>query len=184
MDKLVFYSGSSFAPPTRGIHEAGSPANYTELAEFSGWRRMLSNFDTSESFEWDGMDLGFGFPKGTRWGSIEHVFQGAKMSLTGLRFGLRFTMTYGDFIGFGEGSLAQHNRKLVQLTIQQLARWELVKQRVMESAAHAKYTQNIDSRWARMLRATKNAELWHLQRQRARASTLVRFEHLEKLRTL
>jgi hypothetical protein len=54
----------------------------------------------------------------------------------------------------------------------------------MESATHAKYIQNIDSRWAKMLRSTKNAELWHLQRQRARASALVRFEHLEKLRTL
>jgi predicted NAD-dependent protein-ADP-ribosyltransferase YbiA (DUF1768 family) len=184
MDKLVFYSGSSFAPPTRGIHEAGNPADYTELAEYSGWRRMLSNFDTSESFEWDGIDLGFGFPKGTRWRSIEHVFQGAKMSLAGLRFGLRFTLTYGDFIGFGEGSLAQLNRKLVPLNKAQLARWDAVKDRVMESATHAKYIQNIDSRWAKMLRSTKNAELWHLQRQRARASALVRFEHLEKLRTL
>jgi hypothetical protein len=93
-------------------------------------------------------------------------------------------VTYGDFIGFGEGSLAQLNRKLVTLNKAQLARWDAVKDRVMESAAHAKYIQNIDSRWAKMLRSTKNAELWHLQRQRAKPSALIRFEHLEKLRIL
>ena len=184
MDKLVFYSGASFAPPSRGIYEAGNPATYTELAEFSGWRRMLSNFDTSESFEWDGSELGFGFPKGTRWKSIEHVFQGAKLSLVELSYGLRFTMTYGDFIGSGEGSIAQLNRRLVKLNTAQLARWDILKARVMETAAFEKYHQNIDGRWARMLRFTKNAELWHIQRQRGKPSILVRFEHLELLRLM
>ena len=184
MDKLVFYSGSSFAPPTRGVHEAGAPSTYTELARHSGWRRMLSNFDTSESFEWDGFVLGFDFPAGTRWRSIEHVFQGAKASLVDLSAGMRFTLTYGDYIGRGEGSIAQIHRRLKKLTPAQIEKWDTLKLQVMESAAFEKYHQNIESQWAHMLRSTKNAELWHMQRQRGKPSKLVRFDHLELIRLM
>jgi len=184
MDKLVFYSGSSFAPPTRGIHEAGNRSNYSELETFGNWRRMLSNFDTSETFMWDGNDLGFKFTPGTRWRSIEHVFQGAKLSLVSLYHGLRFTQEYGGFLGNGDGYLAKLNGRLVKLNAVQLAVWDSIKENVMESAAYAKYTQNIEGTWARMLRATKNAELWHIQRQRGRPSLLVRFPHLELIRLM
>lgn len=184
MDKLVFYSGSSFAPPTRGIHESGTSATYTELAGYSGWRRMLSNFDTSESFEWDGFALGFDFPTGTRWKSIEHVFQGAKASLVDLNAGMRFTLTYGDYIGRGEGSIAQIHRRLKKLTPAQIERWDTLKVQVLETAAFEKYHQNIESPWAQMLRATKKAQLWHLQRTRCKPSVLVRFEHLELIRLM
>lgn len=184
MDKLVFYSGSAFAPPTRGIHESGSPIQYTELERFGNWRRMLSNFDVSESFTWDGNDIGFRFNPGTRWRSIEHVFQGAKLSLVDISHGLRFTEEYGGFIGKGDGRLAKLNGRLVRLNPVQIAAWDRVKDSVMESAAYAKYTQHIEGTWAKMLRATKNAELWHLQRQRGRPSVLVRFAHLELIRLM
>jgi predicted NAD-dependent protein-ADP-ribosyltransferase YbiA (DUF1768 family) len=168
MEKLVFYSGSSFAPPTRGVYESGSRSNYTELEAFGNWRRMLSNFDTSETFTWDGNDLGFKFAPGTRWRSIEHVFQGAKLSLVSLYHGLRFTEEYGGFLGNGDGYLAKLNGRLIKLSPAQLSVWDSLKEAVMESAAYAKYTQNINGTWAKMLRSTKNAELWHIQRQRGR----------------
>ena len=184
MEKLVFYSGSSFAPPTRGVYESGSKSNYTELETFGNWRRMLSNFDTSETFTWDGNDLGFKFPAGTRWRSIEHVFQGAKLSLVDIYHGMRFTEQYGGFLGNGDGHLAKLNGRLIRLNAVQLSVWDSIKDRVMESAAYAKYTQNINGTWARMLRSTKNAELWHIQRQRGRPSVLVRFHHLELIRLM
>lgn len=178
-DKLVFKSNSADKAPGRGVHEViGNPDDYRTLAAIDDFRRYLSNFDCSAPFtwKWPGGDRSFTFR------SIEHAFQAAKMALVDAGAAYRFTVESGDAIGAGDGAVAQKHRKLVKLDDVQLAIWDTMLANVMSSAARAKYTQNRDGVAARVLIATRNAELWHLSTSRGNPSQLVRFAHLESIR--
>jgi hypothetical protein len=89
-DKFVFYSRSRNAFPGKGVHEIVSNINdYTELKKIKNWRRMLSNFDTSCDFTWNGY----------RWRSIEHAFQSTKIGLENKDIAYMFTLDSGHTIG-------------------------------------------------------------------------------------
>lgn len=122
-DKLVFFSKSADAAPGKGQHEVAAPANYETLKAIKDWRRRLSNFDTSVTFEWIGeASLGISFPAGTRWRSLEHVFQGSKMALASAEAAALFA---GEEPAVGpEGADAQKRRKAVMLNTTQLKRWD------------------------------------------------------------
>ena len=161
-DVFTFYSRSANAPPGKGVHERGDPAQYRDLARIHDWRKQLSNFDTgTKPFVWTGEDvLRDPFPEGTAWRSIEHVFQGTKFKVTApfvdpseprgnkkrrtytpqdyVDAAMRFTLNSGDPIGAGDGVEAQRNRKLLWLEAEDFPRWDQVSSAVMASAAKAK----------------------------------------------
>ncbi len=141
----------------------------------------MSNFDVAP-FDWDGENvLPNPFPKGTRWNSIEHVFQASKFKLYGHeKEAMRFTLNSEDAIGKGDGFMAKRNNKLVKLS--DMKQWDEIQMKVMADAAKAKYTQNPER--MRMLKATIPAKLVHLQTIRGQKSRLVPFTHLEEIREL
>lgn len=163
-DKLYFYSKSADKPPGKGANEyvhdvtiyAGLPKDF---------RKMLSNFHVAP-FEYEGLTFR----------TIEHAFQAKKIALENVAIAYKFTVESGDIIGQGDGAMAQKHRKLVMLDKAQLACWDHIKEDIMYEAALAKYTQNPEA--ARVLKATGNAELWHIVSRRQP----VRFKHLEKIR--
>jgi len=183
MDVLAFYSGSADVAPGAGVHERVSDKSvYAALAAIPHWRRRLSNFDTEVTFEWEGA-CGIHFPAGTRWRSIEHAFQGAKTALKDMDKARLFTVNSGSPLGLGTGADAQKKRKMVLLTAAELAHWDSIRDEIMASAARAKYTQHPNSLAAQALRATGRAELLHAMRCRGAPTRMVRFAHLELLRT-
>jgi predicted NAD-dependent protein-ADP-ribosyltransferase YbiA (DUF1768 family) len=166
-DKLFFYSRSKHVNAGQGACEVvADPAQYAELNRIKDWRRVLSNFHVSPFVY-----------KGHTYNSIEHVFQAEKIRLMNPDIALRFTMESGDEIGMGDGAMAQKHRKIVLLPKPQLAVWDAMKENVMAEAAAAKYAQCPEA--AKILKATKEAQLWHLIQ---RSSNHIRFEHLEEIR--
>ena len=183
-DVLVFYSKSSDVAPGKGVHERVARASdYTALTAIPDWRKRLSNFDDEVPFVWEGdPELELTFPSGTQWRSIEHAFQASKISLKDPEKAFRFSLTSGTALGRGTGADAQKQRKMVLLDSDTLDYWASINELVMASIARAKYLQHPMSMASRTLKATRNAQLVHLMRQRGKPSVLVRFEHLEQIR--
>lgn len=171
VDKFVFHSRSSNAKPGKGVHEhVSDPAMYHKLENMPhNWRQVLSNFHMAPFVY-----------KGHTYNTIEHVFQAAKIAIADPAKAYLFTVDSGDKIGLGDGKMAQSKRKLVHLSPEQLVEWAQKSDRVMAKASIKKYEASKLAR--RVLKATKNAELWHLMKQRGKQSLLIRFKHLEKIR--
>ena len=169
MSKLAFYSKSrdyaAGAGPQEYIVDI-SQSNFTELNSIKDWRKILSNFHVYP----------FKYTNGYTYNSIEHVFQAMKIALADPEKALLFTVESGDEIGIGDGAIAQKNRRLVKLDKNQIAHWDEIKADVMRTAAECKYEQCEAAQ--KVLKATHNAELWHIVSR----SAPVRFEHLEKIR--
>ncbi len=177
--KIAFKSNSADKKPGKGVHECISdPTAYKPLESIKDFRKYLSNFDSSVSFVWQGP-----FDKPYTFRSIEHAFQAAKIHIANPVAALKFTVESGDAIGLGDGALAQKKRKLVKLTPEQLIVWSGMSIETMKSIAIAKYTQNPGSIASTVLKNTKDAELWHIVTSRGKPSELVRFEHLEYIRS-
>ncbi len=96
---------------------------------------------------------------------------------------MKFTVESGDVIGLGDGALAQKKRKLVKLTPEQLTIWSGLSNETMKSIAIAKYNPNPGNIASTVLKNTKDAELWHIVTSLGKPSELVRFEHLEYIRS-
>lgn len=179
-DKIVFRSNSADKAPGKGIHEyVADPKAYTALRAIKDFRRYLSNFESSVTFVWQGP-----YDKPYTFRSIEHAFQGAKICLVNPTEALKFTVESGHAIGAGDGEVARKHRKLVRLTDDELSLWDTMNWEVMASAAEAKYTRNPDSIPSQVLKATGDAELIHLATARGKPSELIRFPHLETIRTM
>lgn len=170
MAKFVFYSRSANVKPGKGKHEYAD-GDYPTLVACGAWRKMLSNFDTSGDFVW----------RGRTYRSVEHAFQGAKISLQDDTKGYLFCLESGSDISRGDGSVAQKNRKLVKLTPDNIRKWGDMSMNIMSDISRSKFDQCAE--WRHMLHCTGDAELWHLSLQRGKPSTLIRFKHLEDLRT-
>lgn len=164
-DKLYFFSKSASVVPGKGSNEQiTNLAIYEPLGK--DFRRVLSNFHVAPfTFE------------GYTYNTIEHVFQAKKIGLESETEAFKFTVESGDAIGKGDGAMAQKNRKLIKLTTSKLAEWDIIKEDVMYRAALEKYKQNSEA--AKVLKATLNAELWHIQVRKKP----IRFIHLELIRT-
>ncbi len=167
-DKLLFYSKSRKVAPGKGVHETVQNLDdYTALWEqFPDFRKMLSNFDCSVDFKYEGH----------MYRSIEHVFQAKKIAIVDEHKAFWFTIDSKHDIGIGDGQIAQKNRKLVKLAAEDLAKWGNMKDEVMYDAAIAKYNTCNEARV--MLISTNNSELWHIVAR----SVPTRFVHLEKIR--
>ena len=166
-DKFYFYSKSKDVVPGKGTNEVvEDAAAYTELATFKDWRKVLSNFHVCP-FKYDGKT----------YNTIEHVFQAEKIAIVDTQKAEYFTVESGHEIGIGDGEMARKNRKLCKLNDAQLKEWGKIKDTIMHDAAVEKYKACQEAR--EILKATKNAQLWHIVSR----SKPVRFEHLEQIRS-
>lgn len=114
--------------------------------------------------------------------TIEHAFQAAKIALADARRAEEFAVESGTALGLGDGAAAQRARKLVRLTPDMLRAWDAMKDEMMAAVAAAKFKACPEA--AADLAATGNAQLWHLVTHRGKASSLVRFVLLERIRTV
>lgn len=173
---IVFYSKSADGKPGKnkgkGWQEEWTGAVPIELTLIPDWRRMLSNFDDSATFIYDGFTFN----------TIEHAFQYKKIAIADAGKAYLFTRESGSPLGLGSGADAQKARKLVRLSAEQLAFWDAISTSVMAAAAREKYLQNRSGQAATVLRLTADAALYHLVTARGQPSALVRFHHLEDIR--
>jgi hypothetical protein len=88
-----------------------------------------------------------------------------------------FSINSGSKIGTGNGSDARKARKIVLLDKKTIDQWNARSELVMEKIAQAKYAVCPDAQ--RVLKATGQAELWHII---LRSKHMIRFHHLERLR--
>jgi predicted NAD-dependent protein-ADP-ribosyltransferase YbiA (DUF1768 family) len=168
VDKLYFHSRSKNVSPGKGANEfVKDVKEYEELEKTRDWRKVLSNFHM----------FPFNYREYT-YNTIEHVYQSQKIALVSPEKAYLFTLESGDDIGKGDGCVARKNRKLVILDNFVLIKWSKMRSDVMYEAALSKYKGCREA--SKILRATGDAELWHLV---CRSSTHDRFIHLEKARS-
>lgn len=172
MDRFVFYSKSADKAPGKGVNEtlSGYPGKYKELSKIKDWRKLLSNFHVYP-FKYDGYT----------WNSIEHVFQAKKIEIVSAAMAFKFTRESGSELGLGDGLMARKNRKLVMLSGNQLRQWNEMKDMIMREAAIEKYKACEEA--LNVLKLTGEAELYHLEILRGKASNMIHFKHLEDIRS-
>ena len=148
-DIIIFYSKSADKPAGKNKGEfINNEEEYKELNKIKNFRRYLSNFDECE-FKY----------KGYTYNTIEHAFQGAKITLADKEKGYKFTKDSGDKIGLGDGLMARKNRKLVKLNEKEIKEWNKIKEKVMYEIALEKFKtckKQLD-----ILQKTGKCELWH-----------------------
>jgi predicted NAD-dependent protein-ADP-ribosyltransferase YbiA (DUF1768 family) len=168
-DKLYFHSRSKDAVAGKGVHEFAKDENaYEELTKIKDWRKVLSNFHFCP----------FTY-KGYTYNTIEHVYQSQRIGLVCSKKAYLFTLESGDEIGKGDARVARENRKMIRLDKASLAKWDAIEDEVQYEAALSKY--NACPEALKILKATGEAELWHLV---CRSKKHLRFTHLERLRSL
>lgn len=164
-DKLFFSSKSADKPPGKGGGKNETVANPAAYALTGAWRKVLSNFDTTCTFEFEG----------AHYRSVEHAFQAAKIRLVDPARARAFAVESGTELGLGDGLAARKQRKMVTLDDATLARWNAMRDDVMTRAQAAKFGQCAAAR--EVLLATQRAQLWHVVRGPAE-----RFAGLERVR--
>lgn len=170
-DKLYFYSGSKDLPPGAGKNEhVDDPGLYADLANIKDWRKILSNFHVCPFQVKIARKI-------LTFNTIEHAFQASKIALVDFDKAYTFSIESASVLGLGDGLAARKARKLVVLNDVALKVWDEISQHVMAELAALKYQECPEAR--RVLKATQNAQLWHIV---MRSKNHTRFEHLEKLR--
>lgn len=168
-DKLYFHSRSKHVNAGKGVNEYVKDENlYDELNNIKDWRKVLSNFHI--------------FPfqyKDYTYNTLEHLYQSQKIALVSPEKAYLFTLESGDAIGKGDGSIARKNRKIIILDDDILKIWSNIKNDIIFEASISKYKSCDEA--SRILKATGDAELWHLV---CRSKHHYRFIHLEKVRTI
>ena len=167
MSKFFYYSKSRDVAPGKGVNEIVENAkDFDDLKNIKDWRKILSNFYV-EKFKYNGLT----------YNSVEHAFQAVKISLVDKDKAFWFTIESGNEIGLGFGDVAQKNRKLIKLNKNQLEEWGKIKYNVLINITKERVKQS--EHYQRVLRETKNAELWHI---RVRKSA-IRNKYLEDIRS-
>lgn len=169
-DVLFYYSKSADKPAGKGTNEKlinpKDIKKYEELNSYQDWRKILSNFYHADFFY-----------NGKQYHTAEHAFQGAKISLVDPVKGNWFSVDIGHQIGTStDGEIARKNRKLIELTSQQLKQWNEIKSKTLEDILYAKFSQNELPK--KVLLATKDAILTH----GTRGTPITRQFELEKVR--
>jgi predicted NAD-dependent protein-ADP-ribosyltransferase YbiA (DUF1768 family) len=166
-DKLIFYSSSKDNKIGQNKDEyINNPDEYLELNKIKNFRRYLSNFHIYE-FKYNGFS----------YRTIEHAFQGTKISLANKEEGLKFTIESNDVIGLGDGKIARKNRKIVHLNKEQLKEWNKNKHNIMYEIALEKFKVCDISK--DVLIKTNNCQLLHTY---PRMKYPIRCYYLEKIR--
>ncbi len=168
VDRLFFYNASADVAPGRGAHEhVADKDNYATLSKIRDWRKVLSNFHICP-FKYNALT----------YRSIEHAFQAEKIRLVDKNAAYTFSVESGTALGMGDGLAARKARKLVNLDKDKIREWDAMSRGIMKRIAEAKYQQCPEAR--HVLKATNNAELWHLV---MRSKTHDHFTHLEEIRS-
>jgi predicted NAD-dependent protein-ADP-ribosyltransferase YbiA (DUF1768 family) len=166
-DKLIFFSSSKDNKIGKNKNEfINNPDEYLELNKIKNFRRYLSNFDIYE-FKYNGYS----------YRTIEHAFQGAKISLANKEEGFKFTIDSNNVIGLGDGKIARKNRKLVNLNKEQIIEWNNIKHNIIYEIALEKFKVSTIAR--DILLKTNNCQLWHTF---PRMKYPMRCYYLEKIR--
>lgn len=166
-DRLQFFASSADKAPGKGAGEhLAHPSQYAELAAIPHWRRVLSNFHVCPFVY-----------RGRTYRTIEHAFQAAKIRLADPAAADRFTVESQTELGRGDGLNARKARKMVVLRAADILRWDTTSASVMAEIARKKFAACPDA--LRVLRLTRDAELWHA----APRMKAVRFKHLELIRS-
>ena len=163
-DSLQFFYKSANATPGAGVgDELEDYTAYAELAAISGWRQILANYAVTP-FTW----------KGKRWNTAEHAYQAARIQT--LNPGLYETLSLdsGSEVSKGGGDVAK--AQAPTLTKAQNLAWNEGAAEVWKEIWREKFTQ--DERASRILRLTREAELWYATPKAAR----VRWNGLEDIR--
>jgi predicted NAD-dependent protein-ADP-ribosyltransferase YbiA (DUF1768 family) len=167
-DKLIFFSSSKDNKIGKNKNEfINNEDEYIELNKIKNFRRYLSNFDIYE-FKYNGYS----------YRTIEHAFQGTKISLANKEEAFKFTIDSNHDIGLGDGKIARKNRKLVNLTKEQIKEWDNIKHTIMYDIALEKF--KVSSISKDVLLKTNNCQLWHTF---PRMKYPIRCYYLEKIRT-
>jgi predicted NAD-dependent protein-ADP-ribosyltransferase YbiA (DUF1768 family) len=167
MNKFFFNSKSRDVAPGKGVNESlENPKDFDDLKNIKDWRKILSNFYV-ERFVYNSHT----------YNSVEHAFQAVKIALVDKDKAFWFTIESGNEIGLGSGDVAQKNRKLIKLSKIQLDEWDKIKYNVMINITKERVKQS--ETYQKVLRETKNAELWHI---RVRKSS-IRNKYLEDIRS-
>jgi predicted NAD-dependent protein-ADP-ribosyltransferase YbiA (DUF1768 family) len=179
--QFYFYSGSKNAPPGKGAREIIPTELLKEykdsLAEFTDFRKMLSNFGEAH-FVLDGLN----------WNSVEHYYQASKFKKNNPDFYRSFALesgselskdpvmakAYGGKSGKYKGKLVRPKNILLDDDFF-LGRGD----KEMFDAQLAKFTQNENMR--NMLIATKDAQLMHTI---SRSTKSIPFDNLVYFRDL
>lgn len=166
-DQLFFFSKSARLCAGKGVNDrVRFPEMYEDLNRVRDWRKVLSNFYVSH-FVYEGKQY---------W-SVEHAFQGAKISLVDPEKGNYFCIDSGHEIGRTQnGDIARKHRKMVMLSEADLKRWSQIKQKVMEDILFCKFSQGELARC--VLLATGDAQLMH----GTRGTPITRMLELERVR--
>jgi ribA/ribD-fused uncharacterized protein len=166
-DKLIFFSNSKDNKIGENKNEfINNPDEYFELNKIKNFRRYLSNFHIYE-FKYNGYS----------YRTIEHAFQGAKISLANKEEGLKFTIESNDEIGLGDGKIARKNRKLIKLNDELIKEWNKNKHNIMYEIVLEKFKVCNETR--DILLKTNNCQLWHTF---PRMKYPIRCYYLEKVR--
>lgn len=148
-DCLYFFSKSADCPPGLGVNEhVTNPDQYRDLAAIKDWRKMLSNFWVAKFTV-----------QGVEWNTVEHMFQAYKLSLENKNIARSMCLNSGTELSKSSGEAARAMRKAVILNKEQLEKWDSTKDRVLEAALYAKFSQNAELK--NVLLLTGSAQLWH-----------------------
>ena len=162
-DVFQFYSKSALAPPGKGRGESGSPENYPDLK--GHWRKVLSNFHTTEEgqFEMDGLTFASG----------EHGYHYGKFKKENPEFAKKFALeSKSEFskdpkmakAAGGKTGIYRYKKNGVTTTVI-LRKKDIKMDKGFKRAPHmkkvfeSKFTQNEEAN--KILLGTKDAKLIH-----------------------
>ncbi len=165
-------------------------SNFMELDRIKNWRRVLSNFHISP----------FEDKNGTQWQSVEHYFHAHKFMKNNPEFANNFSLKSGSKIcrdpalaktaGGKTGKIKDpETKKYIQFRTKDVVIekdfYEPINggqskaEMILEEAQKLKYNNEIPKK---VLLATRNAKLVHLQTQRGKPSELITFYDTMRIR--
>ncbi len=165
-------------------------SNFTELDRIKNWRRVLSNFYISP----------FEDKNGTQWQSVEHYFHAHKFMKNNPEFANNFSLKSGSKIcrdpvlaktaGGKTGKIKDPDtKKYIQFRpkdvviekdfYEPINGGQSKAEMILEEAQRLKYKNELPKK---VLLATRNAKLLHLQIQRGKPSELVTFYDTMRIR--
>lgn len=183
---LVFYSKSAHKPAGKGLHEhLASKDKFNDLNKIVDWRKMLSNMYVSPFILGD-----------EKYNSVEHFFHASKFLKTDSQFAKTFTINSGSkwavdpFKAKTAGKAGRISKNTKVFTTKDFSLPTNVKMRadfydsivnkVQLLAWYSKFTQN--PLLKKVLLATGEARLFHVETVRGKQSKLIHFSGLEKVR--
>jgi predicted NAD-dependent protein-ADP-ribosyltransferase YbiA (DUF1768 family) len=157
-NEIQFYAFSADARTCSGTGEKYFGDFYGKeiLDSISDWRKVLSNFHVTRNpvrYNVDGVgELSFR--------TVEHAFQSLKFFTCGYRdVGYSFALESGSELSRGDGLDARKARKLVDLSPNEIARWGLIKHKIMGQLLIYKFVEDPESREVLLL--TFPCKLFH-----------------------